>query len=654
MIDNEDQFQGLASWLGERLETWKNHRDQNYQTKWDEYYRLWRGIWAESDKMRESESSRLINPALQQAVESTVSELEEATFGRDKWFDIRDDVLDEDPSDIAFLRKVLQEDLERDGCKQAINEVFLNGAIYGTGIAKVCVEPKTERVIVEQQVQGTIDGTTERKIVEVERMAVPLEAVSPKEFLIDPAALSIDSALGVAQEVIKPRYHVVEGIEAGTYRDVPLGASSTGIHNFGFDPENMAGAEDDRVKITEYWGLVPKRYLAKNAGLGDMFDYDTDELVEAVVTLANDTVILRAEENPYLMKDRPFIAYQHDLVPNKFWGRGVCEKGYNPQKALDAELRGRIDALALTTHPMMAMDATRIPRGTKLDIRAGKTILTNGDPRSIISPFNFGQLQQHTFQESAELERMIQMATGAMDSATSVAGNARNGTASGMSMMQAASIKRQKRTLCNFQSDFMIPFIQKAVYRKMQFDEDRYPVLDYQFTPYSTMGIMAKELENTQTVQLMQMLPPESQAFNLLLLSMFENSSLNNREEMMQAVMQMMQPDPQEKEMQQQAMQLEMQAKVADVELVGAKTQETLASAYNQQADAALKVPNDTDAQERILDLQKKAIDLQKKQMEVSTLESKIVRTIPEMKHLESETLLNMAKARQAFNPNEG
>ena len=40
-------------------------------------------------------------------------------------------------------------------------------------------------------------------------------------------------------------------------------------------------------------------------------------------------------------------------------------KGITAQKALDAELRARIDALALTIHPMMAMDATRMPRGAK-------------------------------------------------------------------------------------------------------------------------------------------------------------------------------------------------------------------------------------------------------------------------------------------------
>ena len=47
-------------------------------------------------------------------------------------------------------------------------------------------------------------------------------------------------------------------------------------------------------------------------------------------------------------------------MPGRFWGRGVCEKGYSSQKALDTELRARIDALALTNAPMIGMDSTRI------------------------------------------------------------------------------------------------------------------------------------------------------------------------------------------------------------------------------------------------------------------------------------------------------
>ena len=48
---------------------------------------------------------------------------------------------------------------------------------------------------------------------------------------------------------------------------------------------------------------------------------------------------LKAEANPYMMGDRPVVAFPWDIVPGRFWGRGVCEKGYNSQKALDTELR---------------------------------------------------------------------------------------------------------------------------------------------------------------------------------------------------------------------------------------------------------------------------------------------------------------------------
>ena len=110
MLDKkEQQYQALASWLNYRLEGWRTHREINYTAKWDEYYRLWRGIWESSDRTRTAERSRIIAPALQQAIESSVAELEEATFGRGKWFDIQDDMLDQDNSLMVLsMEQVLQ------------------------------------------------------------------------------------------------------------------------------------------------------------------------------------------------------------------------------------------------------------------------------------------------------------------------------------------------------------------------------------------------------------------------------------------------------------------------------------------------------------------------------------------------------------------
>jgi len=418
----------------------------------------------------------------------------------------------------------------------------------------------------------------------------------------------------------------------GIYNDMPLGNFDKA--DFGFDDEfSNVNNEDDKVKIVEYWGLVPKRFLKKNASSIDNFNYEDDELVEAVVTIANDSCVLRAAENPYMMHDRPFIAYQHDRVPTKFWGRGVAEKGYNPQKALDAELRARIDALALTTHPMMGLDATRLPRGTKFDVRPGKTILTNGDPKSVLMPLNFGSLSQSTFTEAAELERMVQMGTGAMDTANSNFANPRNSTASGMSMLQAASIKRQKRTLMNFQDSFLIPMINKTVWRKIQFDNERYPAVDFKFKAYSSLGIMAKELETTQMVQLLSMTPQGSPAFFVILTSIFENSSLSNRQQLVQAIQQMMQPNPEE----QQVKQIEMQKSMLELEELKAEINKIYAEAQKLQVESGDKTSNET--------LAKKQLELAEKMVKIKGIQSETARNIPEVEHLNSEIVLNLAKA---------
>ena len=641
MLDKKElQYQALASWLMYRLDGWRNHRSQNYTAKWDEYYRIWRGIWDSSDRTRTSERSRIIAPATQQAVESSVAELEEATFGRGKWFDIQDDMLDQDNSEAEYIRNLLQEDLEKTGCKDAIAEVFLNAAIYGTGIAKIVVNQSIERAPAEQPVEGSMTGM--RGITEYSSIDVKVEPISPHEFLFDPAANTIDEALGVAHEVIKPRYHVVEGIQSGIYRDVPLDGDYD-TAKLGFDGEIKQADESDSVKITEYWGLVPKRFLKKSADKDDFEYTKKDELVEAVVTICNDEFILRVEENAFMMKDRPFVAYQHDIIPNRFWGRGVVEKGYNAQKALDAEMRARIDSMALRNTMMMAADATRLPRGSKFEVRAGKTVLTNGNPRDAIMPLDMGQMDASTFNQVSSLQNMIQMGTGSADMSMP-----QQETASGMSMMQSASIKRQKRTLMNFQNTFLIPMINKAMYRKIQFDVDRYPVTDYKFIPYSTMGIMAKELEMQQMVQMLQSIPADSPAFNVILLAMFQNSSIHNRDQIVFGLQQGLQTDPQMQQMQDMATQLQMQQAQATIQKTTAEAAEENARALKHQAEAAALVPTEIDAQAKAIKLQREAMGIEKDKVDMANTISETARNLPEVEHLKSETILNLARAKQA------
>jgi hypothetical protein len=293
---------------------------------------------------------------------------------------------------------------------------------------------------------------------------------------------------------------------------------------------------------------------------------------------------------------------------------------------------------------MMAADATRLPRGIKFEIRPGKTILTNGSPREAIMPLDMGTTDQSTFMQVQSLQNMIQMGTGSTDNSAS------SDTASGMSMMQSASIKRQKRTLMNFQNTFLIPLINKSMWRKIQFDVDRYPVSDYKFVPYSTMGIMAKELEGQQMVSMLQAIPKDSPAFNVILLAMFQNSSIHNRDQIVQALMQGNEPNPEQEEMQQAHMELEMRQLEADIQKTMAEAQEEQAKAMKWQSEAMTNQPNEMDFQKKLLNLQKEQISIEKMAADIENKRSETARNIPEVDHLNSETILNLANARAAAN----
>lgn len=602
MADYEDFTigQNLEGWVMDKCEEWRQHYESNYQEKHEEYFRLWRGIWDGSDTLRESERSKLIAPALQQAVESSVAEVEEATFGRGKWFDIRDDVADQNPVDIQQMRKQLQEDFTFTKARKTVAEAILNGAIYGTGIGEIVIEEVKE---MRPATQPIMEGAMQAVGVEVQdRFVVKLNPVLPQNFLIDPVASTVEDALGCAVDQFVPTHQVKMLQEQGVYNDEDIGLASTDTD---LEPDKeLAHYPEDKVRLIKYYGLVPRDLFndavaEEDAEVVSLTESaEESEYVEAIVIIANG-VLMKVEENPYMMQDRPIVAFPWDVVPNRFWGRGVCEKGYNSQKALDTELRARIDALALTIHPMMAIDASRLPRGMKPEVRPGKIFLTNGNPAEVLQPFNFGQVGQVTFAQAGQLEQMVQQATGAVDSSGVAGGVNGEATAAGISMSLGAIIKRHKRTLINFQEMFLIPMVQKTAWRYMQYNPELYPAQDFKFIPTSTLGMMAREYEVTQLVQLLQTMPADSPTHSMLIESIVENMNLSNREEMIQRIRQAQQPTPeqqqaaqQQQQMQMQQMQLQMAKEQATAAALQAQAAEANARAQKYQVEASLEQYN--------------------------------------------------------------
>ncbi len=585
----------LVSFVVQHCDRWRDFRDQNYLEYWLEYERIFRGQWDAQDRTRESERSRIISPATQQAVETRHAEIMEAIFGNGEYFDIKDDVMDYNGNkmDIEAMKALLKEDLERHKIRKAVDQIELMAEIYGTGIGELVIKQETEFVPSTQPIPGSTQAAY--GVEEKEYFCVKVNPVNPKNFLIDPNATSIEDAMGVAIEKFVSIHKVVEGMEKGIYRKVDIGPS--GNDDDLEVTQELVQYQDDKVKILTYYGLVPREFLEELENEGDevvdLFPEtstaDTySNLVEAIIVIGNDGLLLKAEANPYMMRDRPVVAYQDDTVPNRFWGRGTVEKAYNMQKAIDAQLRSHLDSLALTTAPMIAMDATRLPRGAKFEVKPGKAILTNGAPSEILFPFKFGETSQNNALAAQEFERMLLQATGTLDSQGLVSQATRDGGGQQMSMAMGAIIKKYKRTLTNFQEDFLVPLIKKAAFRYMQFDPERYPSVDMKFIPTATLGIMAREYEQQQLIGLLQTLGPDTPVLPIILKGIISNSSLSNRAEMEMALEQMSQPNPEQQQMQQMAQQMQMEQAQAQTASLQARAQRDQAEAQKTVVETQL------------------------------------------------------------------
>jgi hypothetical protein len=242
-----------------------------------------------------------------------------------------------------------------------------------------------------------------------------------------------------------------------------------------------------------------------------------------------------------------------------------------------------------------------------------------------------------TLATAKEFERMLLQATGTLDSQGLVSQSSRDG--GGMSMAVASIIKKYKRTLVNFQEDFLIPFIKKAAFRYMQFDPERYPSVDMNFIPTATLGIIAREYEQQQFIGLLQTLGAETPVLPILLKGIIGNSSLSNRMELIAKLDEMMQPNPEAQQMQQAQQQLAIQAAQANIAVQTTQAEQNRAEATKLSVEAQLlpqeiqaknlssitkNLPNEDDANQREFDKRVKIAELMLKEADIKN-KSKIV-----------------------------
>lgn len=583
---------------------WRKHRDGEFEVLWDEFYAKWRGFWNPAHKSFKTERSRIIGPLTSMAIDLTTAEIIEAVLGREYFIDLPDNVGDADHADVDAARKLLVEDLRKGGFIDQFSFTVLNGCIYGTGITKIHITTKV--------VKSVSRDSNKKLVVTSKQVAVvnPV-AIEPGNFVPDPSTRDIDDMKGCAHEFMMPLSMLRRRQGEGAYyKDVNVGTWHVRAMNpnRGDTPTgNQRMTNSDAAFITEYYGLVPTRHFqaaqaeAEGAVIPDSIlnAIPEHDMIEVIATIANEGTLLRLIENPLVTGERLIVAYQHEAVPGRFWGRGVAEKAANVQRAMDAEMRARIDQLAWSNNPMFAGDLTRLPPGGNMNAWPGKMWGTRGDPNKILKEFKLTGPDQNSYAHIQDLERMGQQATGAMDS-QGLRGGVRDETATGSALAASSFIKRSKRTMYNVEG-YMNKLVRRTLRLKMIFEPDRYPQ-DYDFQVRGSIGIMAREIETQFMVNLMSVIGPESPASMPIIKAIFEHSGSPVRSEVVEALKALEDKKPTPEEEAAKAAALAMP--VAELEKVKAETAKLMGAAEKLDAEEEM-IEAETDLIPETSDLKK-------------------------------------------------
>lgn len=303
---------------------------------------------------------------------------------------------------------------------------FKNLLLDGTAIAKVPYRFEEQLIKTRQtQVDPETGASFTQKMLALETMydgpdlqIVPIYDFFPDWRVKEPGA--IHKMRGVAHRMYRSfselkalERKVVDGQPRGVYKNLDelkmskktKGAGSAwggcyweDEHKKSFEDQdnNKQGIKDsDQIELWEFWGLV---------------DLDgSGELVEAVVTIANGDVVIRAEENFYDYKHKPFVACVNYVRPNEFYG--IPELA-----AVDAEIReakairnARLDQINLGVNTMWLVDRASGIDAKNLYSRPGGIIFSNDIDG--IKPIQIGDPSGSSSQELGLIESNISQTT---------------------------------------------------------------------------------------------------------------------------------------------------------------------------------------------------------------------------------------------------
>jgi hypothetical protein len=447
----------------EDLNAARDARDtQSREAEWEEHHRKY---MCELEIGRIPWRSRVYDPEPFAALETVLPRITNPILGAPEVFGVKPT----EQGDVAKARKseiLLNYQAERMNLYEKGGEIAKEGFVYGTGIGMVPwrkeYEPRINYFpVLDDFGHPIIDPLTGQPQMKPEKQFVKvfddpdLERVDIKDMYVDPNATSFRDARFVVHRTTRTRDYLKKKEAEGVYHNIDLipKADASGDYNRREDirrthrkdpeqPEAISLHDEslDLINIHSYYG---------------QYDIDDDGyLEECIIVLANESVVIRVDYNPFPGGFKPFIRYTPIPIPGSFYGMSLFKPIDGITDALNDRTNQIGDANNLTINPMYKVNRFADIDPDQLVSSPGGVVEMNQmtDLEVLDSP----SLPGEAFAEIGRLENKIQKALGTYDYAAGGAPQRQEAATTVISLQQVAEI-RFKRMAILFERQVIQP-----------------------------------------------------------------------------------------------------------------------------------------------------------------------------------------------------
>jgi hypothetical protein len=122
----------------------------------------------------------------------------------------------------------------------------------------------------------------------------------------------------------------------------------------------------------------------------------------------------------------------------------------------------------------------------------------------------------------------------------------------------------------------------------MQYEPELYPVSDYKFNATSSLGIIAREYEVSQLVQLLQTMGKDTPYYPVMLKSIVDNMNVANREELIGLIDKASQPTPEQQKASEETNQAQLAFQASQTAALNAQAEESKMRAHKLHEEALI------------------------------------------------------------------